>query len=190
MTEAETPLDEEKMKPSIYLICPVRNVPKEIEKLIEEYVDKKEKEGYRVDLTGGIRIFEDNRQAMESADEVHFWYDPASEGSRFDLGMAFALGKKVVLANKDAHILPDECFGFDVNKEIHFFFNASQTLEIYKKEGEIQFRFDPNSKHSIFNFGVAFALRKPIRFLNLEKILPTEKESFNNVIRALACKTL
>lgn len=195
MATTETPLSEEKLKPSIFLICPVRDASDEINKLLEEYVDKMEKKGYRVhypkydtdqtDPTGGIRICEDNRRAIENADEIHLWYDPSSKGSQFDLGVAFALGKKIVLANKDVHPLPDECFGFDSNKEIHFFLNASQALEIYKNEGEIQFRFDPNSKHSLFNFGMAFALRKPIRFLNLGEILPTEKKSFNNVIRTL-----
>jgi len=46
----------------------------------------------------GLRICSDNRDAIEAADEIHLWYSASSTGSLFDLGMTFALRKKLVLA--------------------------------------------------------------------------------------------
>jgi nucleoside 2-deoxyribosyltransferase len=198
MGYAERPRDEEKEKTSIFLICPVRNVPDEVKKLIRKYVDEKRAAGFRVyypaddtpqvDPTGGIRICEDNRRAIENASEVHLWYDAASKGSHFDLGMAFALGKRIILANKDVghvHAIPTAPFGFDVNKEIHIFLDNYQILEDYKRAGVINFRLDPFSNRSVFRLGMAFALRKPIRLVNLEQIPQTKEKSINNVARAL-----
>ena len=49
----------------------------------------------------GDRICRDNLAAIVAADEVHVWYKAGSEGSVFDLGIAFALGKTIRLANPD-----------------------------------------------------------------------------------------
>jgi len=177
--DREKPLSEEKEKTSIFLICPVRDASDPINILIKNYVEEKKAAGFRVyypkgDInqiisSGGIRICEDNRQAIENADEVHLWYDPSFWESQFYLGMAFALGKKVILANKDVGFirpLPTECFGFDIFKEVHFFSNNFQTLEDYKSTAVISFRLDPNSKQSLFNFGMAFALKKPMKYIS------------------------
>ena len=43
----------------------------------------------------GFRICSDNLGAIKSADCVHIYWDGQSQGSLFDLGMAFALGKPV-----------------------------------------------------------------------------------------------
>ena len=95
---------------TVFLICPVRGVTDEENELIKDYVDGLEGDGVNVywpkrdtdqgDSTG-LRICEDNRVAIEAADEVHVWFNPVSTGSIFDLGMTFALGKKVVLANPE-----------------------------------------------------------------------------------------
>jgi len=44
----------------------------------------------------GLRICQDNRKAIEEADVVHFVWDGKSTGCLFDLGMAFALRKKII----------------------------------------------------------------------------------------------
>lgn len=44
----------------------------------------------------GKAIVECERQAIADADEVHVFWDVESKGSHFDLGMAYALGKKIV----------------------------------------------------------------------------------------------
>ncbi|MFA5891785.1 MAG: hypothetical protein WDA27_12675 [Actinomycetota bacterium] len=44
----------------------------------------------------GLEICKTNRRAIELADEVHIIWDGESMGSIFDLGVAFALRKKIV----------------------------------------------------------------------------------------------
>jgi nucleoside 2-deoxyribosyltransferase len=43
----------------------------------------------------GLRICEDNRRAMKDADIVYVIWDGKSQGCLFDLGMAFAMKKKI-----------------------------------------------------------------------------------------------
>lgn len=92
----------------IFLISPVRNITPEEEKQIADYVEAKEIMGFAVywpkrdtqqaDPTG-VDICLDNLCAIIIADEVHVWWNPASQGSAFDLGMAFASKRKLVSAN-------------------------------------------------------------------------------------------
>ena len=50
----------------------------------------------QVDPTGGLRICEDNMDAIAEADVVHLIWDGKSKGCLFDLGMAFAMAKKII----------------------------------------------------------------------------------------------
>ena len=51
----------------------------------------------------GLNICSENREAIYSADEIHIWFDPASQGSLFDIGMTLAflrmMPKKVIIIN-------------------------------------------------------------------------------------------
>lgn len=94
----------------IFLICPVRGITNEERIATEAYVLALESSGNTVywpprntnqDDPIGLRICSDNRQAIKDADEVHVWWNGKSEGSFFDLGMTFALNKKIILANPD-----------------------------------------------------------------------------------------
>ena len=104
----------------IFLICPVRNVDKETEKMIAAYVKKHEDSGLKVywpsrdtvqvDPTGGIRICRDNTYAIIQAKEIHIWWNKESTGSKFDLGVSLAavtllaqqgINKKIVVANPE-----------------------------------------------------------------------------------------
>ena len=102
---------------SVFLICPVRNASKEALEAANAYVSELESRGYKVhwpprdtaqDDPVGLRICRDNGRALLAADEVHLWYDPASQGSIFDLGMLFMAAevigpkKKVVIVNPEA----------------------------------------------------------------------------------------
>jgi hypothetical protein len=88
---------------NIYLICPVRNgTPDDVEK----YVRIREADGDFVhfpprdvnqDDPTGARICAEHRSAMGWCDECHVFWDKTSRGSHFDLGMAYALGKPIVL---------------------------------------------------------------------------------------------
>jgi len=102
-------------KKKIFIICPVRNVDKETERILKDYVRKLEEEGHQVHYPSrdtnqndpiGLRICGDNREALYEAQEIHIWFKKGSEGSIFDFGMYFMLlmfvpEKKLVLINKD-----------------------------------------------------------------------------------------
>lgn len=98
-------------KKNIFLICPVRGATDEETKLINHYVSDLEAQGHTVHWPPrntnqvdpiGLRICQDNRDAIEKADEIHIWWNSTSKGSLFDLGMVFALRKKLVIANKSS----------------------------------------------------------------------------------------
>lgn len=84
-----------------FLICPVRgHDPNEAAGVVGNL----EAEGWEVhypprdtnqDDPTGLRICEDNLRAIRRADVVHIIWDGKSQGCLFDLGMAFALGKRV-----------------------------------------------------------------------------------------------
>lgn len=86
----------------IYLICPVRNSTFDAAPIVAAL----EADGHKVhwpprdvdqDDPTGLRICTAHLKAMYEADEVHVVWDVNSKGSHFDLGMAFALGKNLVL---------------------------------------------------------------------------------------------
>jgi nucleoside 2-deoxyribosyltransferase len=94
----------------VFLICPVRNATEAQIDKIKSYIYGLEAHGTDVHYPArdtdqndpvGYRICCDNRQAIEKCDEVHIFWDAQSKGSLFDLGMAFALKKKIVIANMD-----------------------------------------------------------------------------------------
>jgi len=88
---------------STFLICPVRGAdPKATEALVKRL----EEHGWKVhwpprdtpqnDPTG-LNICCVNKDAIERAEFVHIVWDGNSQGCLFDLGMAFALGKKLIV---------------------------------------------------------------------------------------------
>jgi len=86
-----------------YIICSVRNgTPLEV----SEFVGRLEEQGWEVHFPprdvnqedpSGYAICTSHRAALERSDCVYVFWDVNSKGSHFDLGMAFALRKKVVL---------------------------------------------------------------------------------------------
>ena len=95
----------------IFLICPVRNATIEQKKWIENFVYEKYKEGYIIhaphlhtrqsDLFGGYAICKQNALAVATSNEINIYYDQTSTGSVFDLGVAYALNKPLVILNKE-----------------------------------------------------------------------------------------
>lgn len=85
-----------------FLICPVRGVSAEETAGI---VAQLETDGYTVhwphrdtdqrDDTG-LRICRDNLAAIVEADVIHVVWDGKSQGCLFDMGMCFALGKRMI----------------------------------------------------------------------------------------------
>lgn len=93
-------------KDRIHVICPVRGVSDQQQDEIDSQCKAWEEDGYEVhnpkyavdqnDETG-YNICKGHLESMREADYIAVWWDVNSKGSHFDLGMAFALGKKVVL---------------------------------------------------------------------------------------------
>lgn len=169
----------------IFLICPVRNVSEEENAKIRTYVEALEGCGHDVHWPPrdtnqndpvGLKICEANRAAIEAADEVRVRYNPNSEGTVFDLAMAVALGKPVVVTNGREAIA--------VSNELLFVGMMAGLAQACK---EIQIRWNPAARReSIALLGAAFALRKKIVLVNREAVKPTPHKSFENVLLALA----
>jgi hypothetical protein len=96
------------MKYDIFLICPVRDAQPEQKKRMEEYIAKLESQGKTVYYPArdtnqidsiGYRICTDNKNALLNSKEVHIFYDKTSQGSLFDLGMAFGSDKPLYIVN-------------------------------------------------------------------------------------------
>jgi len=90
---------------NIYIICAVRNATQQRIDEIRKYAEQKRAYGCDVhfppdnapqDDGTGEEICKTHLAAMMKADEVHIFWDVQSSGSHFDLGMAYALGKKLV----------------------------------------------------------------------------------------------
>lgn len=107
------------MKKRIFIICSVRDADIELQERLAAYVDKLEAEGNEVhyprrdtDQTmRGIDICRYNASKIAVCDEVHIWYVAESQGSHFDMGVAFILNKPLVIIH-NAPLLPDgkKCF--------------------------------------------------------------------------------
>lgn len=105
----------------IFLICPVKygdhiktKEDEETQKKILLYVEKLEKAGNKIHWPKrdtdqndpiGLNICTENAQAAIIADEIHIWWDPGSEGVKFDFGISFVLhilnDKKIIPANPE-----------------------------------------------------------------------------------------
>lgn len=93
---------------NIYLICAVRNAGSQSISDAKAYVERLREAGATVhfppedapqDCPTGERICAVHLEAMKKSDEVHVIWDVESKGSHFDLGMAYAMGKKIVPVN-------------------------------------------------------------------------------------------
>ena len=91
----------------IFLICSIRNAPLAVTAAQEGYVAQLEQKGHQVyfpprdtdQSAAGLEICKQNLRALRASDEIHIFYSPDSQGTHFDMGMAFALKKPIVLAH-------------------------------------------------------------------------------------------
>lgn len=90
-------------KKKVFLACPVRNIEDSYRDGIIAQIDHLEKKGYEVycpirDTNQGVlslEICKQNKAAIKNCDLFYVIWDGKSQGVLFDLGIAFALGKKV-----------------------------------------------------------------------------------------------
>ena len=97
-----------------FLICTVREADESDLAFLKRYVTEREaswlkvyyptRDTKQVDETGGYRICCDNNEAMSQSKAVSVYWTKKSQGTKFDLGMAFeqhrAQGKPIRLANR------------------------------------------------------------------------------------------
>lgn len=87
----------------VFLICSVRNASNELLDDQLAYVQQLEAEGHKVHYPprdtdqsqAGFDICLCNARAIEAADEVHVYFNENSQGTLFDMGVAFGLHKPV-----------------------------------------------------------------------------------------------
>jgi|FLOH01.1.fsa_nt_gi hypothetical protein len=124
---------------NIYITCPVRGITKEEVTFLKEYVTSLENEGHEVhypprdtpqDDPHGMKICLNNREAIIWADEIHIFWNPNSQGSKFDFGMIFALDKLVMLINR-SDIKPTKYKSFE-----NVLIELDDTYRTKKAEGE------------------------------------------------------
>jgi len=103
---------------SVFLISPVRKLDAETEELLSHLVDYAERNGDVVhwpkidtDQSGnGTAICQQNRQAIINADEVWLWWQADSQGSLFDLGIAWGLKKPLKIISGDLKYTEEKSF--------------------------------------------------------------------------------
>jgi nucleoside 2-deoxyribosyltransferase len=93
----------------IFIICTIRTASEAYLKQLESYVSNLESNGHKVyaphrdtnQMTLGYEICKQNLEGIKQADEIHIFYNSKSQGTHFDMGMAFALNKKVVVVDNE-----------------------------------------------------------------------------------------
>lgn len=199
-------------KKKVFLICPVRKASKEIKKKLRQYVKKLEKQGYQVHWPTrdtdqkdphGYAICWVNSRAGVTADEIHDWFDPTSEGSVFDVGEylgAYACGRakefKIVNLDEFQRTRRRGFWFHDLLWALHN--NDQKIIKPYLDEARIivrarkfEFYFNLKDIRSIFRFGIFFGTmacgrRKKFILVNPEDVKPNKKEKdFPNVILAI-----
>jgi nucleoside 2-deoxyribosyltransferase len=87
----------------IFIIGGVRGASEEWKSRLEEHAARLKAAGHSVHLphrdtdqkAQGLEICRQNLAAIARSDEVHLFYRPDSQGTHFDMGVAFALGKSL-----------------------------------------------------------------------------------------------
>lgn len=93
----------------IFIICSVRGSNYNYRKKLEKYTQLLENKGHKVYLPHrdtdqnkrGIDICSQNMEAIKKSDEVHIFYSSKSLGTHFDLGVTFALNKKIKIIENE-----------------------------------------------------------------------------------------
>ncbi|MCP4651447.1 MAG: hypothetical protein GY853_15380 [PVC group bacterium] len=93
----------------IFIISTVRNAKDDYITKLENYVQKLELMGNEVHLphrdtnqnNNGYAICQFNKNAIYDSDEVHIFYNSNSQGTHFDMGVAFAFGKKIKIIDNE-----------------------------------------------------------------------------------------
>ena len=99
------------MSKKVFIICSVRGASDEYQAKLEAYVASLENGGCKVHLphrdtnqnAKGIDICKENAKAIFEANEVHIFYSKTSQGTHFDMGVAFALNKPLIVVENEEY---------------------------------------------------------------------------------------
>jgi len=98
------------MSKKIYIICSVRHATVDERDRLESYTKILESDGHIVHLphrdtkqdATGLEICTQNTNAIREADEIHIFFTSKSQGTFFDMGVAFGLNKIIrVIQNEE-----------------------------------------------------------------------------------------
>jgi nucleoside 2-deoxyribosyltransferase len=86
-----------------FVICSVRGQSEEYRNKLEAFVKEKEAQGWQIHLphrdtnqnARGYDICLQNAEAINLAHRIFIFYSPNSQGTHFDMGVAFALCKPI-----------------------------------------------------------------------------------------------
>jgi nucleoside 2-deoxyribosyltransferase len=95
----------------IFIIGAVRGASEEWKERLNRHVSELESSGATVHLphrdtnqsASGLDICRQNCAAIAAADEVHLFYRGDSQGTHFDMGCAFALGKRLRVVESEKY---------------------------------------------------------------------------------------
>ena len=192
----------------IFMICPVRGITEEESLLLQDYIQGLESIGTKVhypprdtnqDDPIGLKICSQNRAAIKNAFGVNLYYNSASTGTVFDIGMAVMANKPLFVINLNSLKNPSptdlERFltEYAINtikkgdSETYMNFLSRAHLRKEKMTKLIEYEWKDNNKEFLFDFGMVFMAEKPIRLLNREYVETqrTPGKSFQNVLLAL-----
>jgi len=193
-------MEKRKMKKDIYLIHPVRDITKEERKTFDNYVQNLESNGQRVhypirdvnqDDAIGFKICAQHRDAISEVKEAHIYFNPASTGSMFDLGMIFYEDRALKIINPESLNGVKNCVtdfiknyaGIDKKLSASFKIMTNSKKQLANLD-EIEITWEKNPEN-LFYFGMAFMSHKPIRLSNREAVSPTPHKSYENVLLKL-----
>ena len=141
----------------VFLICPVRNATDEQKRRMNDYINGLERSGKTVYYPArdtdqndniGYRICNDNREAIRQAKEVHIFWDKYSNGSLFDLGMAFAMNKELIIANIEELEISD---GKSFSKMIEHWSSDKELNNIKKPKKDKHESFCANCSNTLIH---------------------------------------
>jgi nucleoside 2-deoxyribosyltransferase len=94
---------------NVFIISTIRSASNEYLEKLEKYVKNLENKGINVyaphrdtnQMALGYEICRQNMLGIMDADEVHIFYNSNSQGTHFDMGVAFALNKKIKIVENE-----------------------------------------------------------------------------------------
>ena len=113
----------------IFIICKVREDSVDYISKLQKYTKKLERKGHQIHLPhrdtyqkgSSLEINLQNFSAIYSADEVHIFYNSKSQGTHFDLGVSFALKKKIVIVENEVYNPSVKSYAKFLDEYVEFF---------------------------------------------------------------------